>query len=383
MTNRETMKALLAGEKLNFTPQWIMSFAQLEFAQAVVPAECHYDGYAESPWEGAYPFAPMGGERLTKQLLFNEYIDRVAFPLGWGANAAFGHAGPGEFNKTVLMRDETRFIVEFETGAKRETTIKPHNVHTYDFPIRSEADLEGFVLLQNNAARYHGISEDVTWAKGKGQWTVGWINGFFSGVHYFIRDYAEFMMDLLMEPQFAGKLVDMVGRWNLEAAEALCKAGVDCIGLCDDFGSEKSMLISPALYRQFFLPWHRRLCEVVHGYGKVVHLHSHGAIMPILKDISESGIDILNPLDPDENMDFAAVREAVGPKMILCGGMNKFFFEWDRETQRATLRDTVAAGQRFGPHILMDSGGIPENAGVERVRQFLADSYKIRRGKIK
>jgi uroporphyrinogen decarboxylase len=237
------------------------------------------------------------------------------------------------------------------------------------------------MLPVNNDARYQGVREDAAWAKERGLWTVGWINGFFSGVHYFLRDYAEFMMDLLIDPGFAEKLVTLVGKWNLEAADALCRAGVDCVGFCDDFGSERSMLISPDLYHRFFLPWHRRLCDVVHGHGKVVHMHSHGAIRPILPDIAGAGIDMLNPLDPDEDMDFADVRAAVGRKMVLCGGMNKHFFGWDRDTQITAMKETMSLGRKHGPHIYMDSGGIPENAGAERVRQFLRDSKAIRGGR--
>lgn len=378
MTQREQMQALLAGESLPITPQWVMAVPMALARELVAPAPL-FQGFLESPEDGAYPFSSLGEPLLTKAREFMELIDRCAFPVGWGAAQAFGHGGPGEFNKTVIQQEANRFVVEYETGARKEVRIKPWNVHTFYLPVDSPENLEALSLPDAaEPKRYAGFRQDVAWAKAKGLWTVGWVNGFFSGVHYFLRDYAEFLMDLLAEPEFAAALVDRLGQWNLEAVRQMCEAGVDCIGLCDDLGSEQSLLFSPELYREFFLPWHQKLCHLVHSYGAVVHLHSHGCILPLLPDLAKAGFDILNPLDPNENMPFDQVRELLGPKTVLCGGINKYFFEWPQQEQREHLRQVVAQGRRHGPHILMDSGGIPDNVSLEQFRTFLEMSREIR-----
>ena len=158
----------------------------------------------------------------------------------------------------------------------------------------------------------------------------------------------------------------------------MCEAGVDCIGFCDDLGSGQSLLMSPSLYREFFWPWHKKLCDLVHEHGAVVHMHSHGAVMPILRDIASAGIDILNPLDPDDQMPMAEVREAVGPKVVLCGGMNKHFFDWSKDDQVEHLRSVIACGRKHGPHILMDSGGIPDSVTRPWFDWFLVTSRELR-----
>ena len=172
--------------------------------------------------------------------------------------------------------------------------------------------------------------------------------------------------------------MNRLGEWNLAAARMMCEAGVDCVGLCDDLGSGQAMLISPSIYRELFMPWHRRLCDLVHEYKAVVHLHSHGAILPIAADLAEAGFDILNPVDPDDRMPLADVRELVGPKMVLCGGMSKYFFEWSLDDQARSLEHVVASGRRNGPHLLMDAGGIPENVTKPRFDNFLSVSRELR-----
>lgn len=378
MTQREQMQMLLAGEQPPVTPQWIMSLSTRLVRELTAP-EPVAEGLLEYPGEGAYPFSSMGEALLQKALRLNEQADRCAFPVGWGAAQAFGHCGPGEFNKKVIEKADDRFVVEYETGARKEVRLKPWNVHTFLLPVEAEEDLEALALPDPaDPARYAGFGQDVAWAKQKGLWTVGWLNGFFSGGHYFLRDYPEFLMDLLAEPDFARAMVDRLGRWNMEAAQRLCEAGVDCIGLCDDLGSENSMLMSPELYREFFMPWHQRLCDLAHSCGVAVHLHSHGCIMPVLGDLAKVGFDILNPLDPNENMFLEEARRIAGPKMVLCGGLNKFFFEWTEGEQLEHLRQVTAAGRQAGPHILMDSGGIPDNVSLEQFRRILDMSREVR-----
>lgn len=382
VSNREIMQALLAGEVVDKTPQWLMGFANLALAQRLLPAPLAEGALGEYPQDGAYPFTSIGEQRLLSQVEYNRYVDRCAFAVGWGANAAFGHAGPGEFNKRVMEKTEQAVIYEYETGARKEVRHFPHNTHTFFHPVETMEDLEQMTLPDpTDPARYEGFRSDVAWAKSHGEWTVGWVSGFFSGVHYFVRRYEDFLAELLIEPDFAGAMIQKLGDWILAAAQKMCEAGVDCIGLCDDLGSGSSMLISPTLYREFVWPWHKRLCELAHGYGAKVHLHSHGAILPVLPDLKAAGIDILNPIDPDEQMSIEAVRELVGPDMVLCGGIDKHFFDWTKERQQDFLRDTVARGRASGPFILMDSGGIPENVDKAWFEWFLSVSKQIRSAK--
>ena len=77
-------------------------------------------------------------------------------------------------------------------------------------------------------------------------------------------------------------------------------------------------------------------------------------------------------------MPMAEVRAAVGPKMVLCGGMNKHFFDWSKDEQVAHLREVIATGRKLGPHILMDSGGIPDSVQRPWFDGFLATSRELR-----
>jgi len=380
MNKRETMQALLAGERLQTIPLWLMGFSGGRSAvRRLVPEELVYPGYDEYPEEGEYGFASLGVENLNRQILFDHYIDRCAFPVGRGAHGAFGPAGPGEFNKKVIEKGQGWFRVEYETGARKEVRLSPSFTHTYHLPVSCEADLERLRLPDpSNPARWEGLRQDVAYARSQGEWTVGWINGVFSSIHYFLMGYEDFLVSLALEPDFAGRLIQTGGEWTLKAEEMLCRAGVDCIGFCDDLGSNDSMLISPEMYRRFVLPWHRRICEVAHAHDVRVHMHTHGNVMPILPEIAATGVDMINPLDPDDGMPFAEVRAAVGRRVVLCGGMDKHYFDWPEEQQRGFLTRLLEQGRRGGPFVLMDSAGIPDNVDREAFERFMRLNRALR-----
>ena len=79
----------------------------------------------------------------------------------------------------------------------------------------------------------------------------------------------------------------------------------------------RATFISPALYREFFYPWHRRLVELCHDYGAYVNIHSHGNINAIMPLLYEASIDILNPVGPSDGMDLAELKVRYGDRITF------------------------------------------------------------------
>jgi hypothetical protein len=290
------MQATLAGDRPDYIPAWIMGFNTEADARRLVPAERLPSDLYYVPEVGAYGFAAHPTAELDRVVAYNRYIDQVATGVGWGANFCFGHAGPGEFNSRVVERTADGFIVEYETGARDRHNVSPQFKHQLSRPVQTLDDVDRLALPDpDDPARWQGFAADVAWLKAAGEYTVGWVNGFFSGGHYFFCDYQDLLADLLLEPELVERLLARLGDWNLRAARHMVDAGVDCIGFCDDLGSSTSLLISPALYRRFFLPWHAALAETVHGAGGVLHMHSHGNINAIWTTVGRGSC--AQPLD--------------------------------------------------------------------------------------
>jgi len=141
---------------------------------------------------------------------------------------------------------------------------------------------------------------------------------------WFMRGMENILMDLHLEPAFVEEL--------LEGLEAVCMSvidrllrdygdRVDAIGLSEDYGTQKSLLISPAHWRKFIKPHLARMCQRIRSGGKPVYIHSCGHIMPIIPDLVEIGVNILQPIQP-EAMDIFEVKRLFGRDLCLMGGIS-------------------------------------------------------------
>lgn len=81
-------------------------------------------------------------------------------------------------------------------------------------------------------------------------------------------------------------------------------------------------MISPGIYRRFIKPRHARLFSFIKELAPVkVFFHSCGAIRPLIADLIESGIDILNPVQKSATgMDLVELKKEFGKDLVFWGG---------------------------------------------------------------
>jgi uroporphyrinogen decarboxylase len=96
---------------------------------------------------------------------------------------------------------------------------------------------------------------------------------------------------------------------------------IDAIGMSEDYGTQKSMMISPATWRMFIKPRLARLVSRIRGGGKQCYIHSCGHILPVIGDLVEIGVTMLQPIQP-EAMDIFEVKRRFGKDLCLMGGIS-------------------------------------------------------------
>ena len=137
---------------------------------------------------------------------------------------------------------------------------------------------------------------------------------------WYLLGMQRLLMDLVGEPDFMNALLDDLARWIDVAGSKLVELGVDIIWIGDDFGTQDRMLISPQLFRQFFKPRYAKLFAKWKAINPNVKIafHSDGYIHPIIGDLVEIGLDILNPVQP-KSMDPAKIKNEFGRNLTLWG----------------------------------------------------------------
>jgi hypothetical protein len=113
----------------------------------------------------------------------------------------------------------------------------------------------------------------------------------------YLRGMEQVMMDFIECPEAVrGLLRRLTDAW-LEYIGRLAPfaAEIDALFMFDDWGTQTAAMISPALWREFFLPEYRRLAAASHARGMHFWLHSCGMVTELLPGFIEAGIDTVNP----------------------------------------------------------------------------------------
>jgi uroporphyrinogen decarboxylase len=127
---------------------------------------------------------------------------------------------------------------------------------------------------------------------------------------------------------------------------------IDILRQADDLGTQRGPFFSPQMFRTFVKPRTAKLVDLAHSHGVKFMFHSCGAIRPLIEDLIEIGVDILDPLQAAaEGMEPQDLKDSYGDRLCLHGGIC---------TQYLLPRgspDEVRAEVRRRIEVLGDGGG--------------------------
>ena len=116
------------------------------------------------------------------------------------------------------------------------------------------------------------------------------------------------LCDIALEEAGIGKLADRIIEYNEALILRAVKAGADAISFGDDYGSERSLLMSPDTWRRFFKPRLKRMFRAAVDRGLDIHFHSCGQVWDILPDLKDIGVTSIWPQLPAYDMETLAAR---------------------------------------------------------------------------
>lgn len=135
---------------------------------------------------------------------------------------------------------------------------------------------------------------------------------------WFLRGFHENMIDFYRNPSLIERMYDMNQKFFLGCAKRLAEMGITILAIPDDVAGQTGMILAPDLWRKHIKPRMKEVVDAMKRKDVYVLYHSDGDIGPIIKDLIEIGVDILNPIQP-ECMDPAQVKRTYGDRITLCG----------------------------------------------------------------
>lgn len=199
-----------------------------------------------------------------------------------------------------------------------------------------------------------------------------------------LRGLEEFMMDLASNPSLPLYLMDRLTEIYLENLRRVLElAGdrLDMVYFYDDVGTQNSLMVSRKMWKQYVRPYHVKLIELAHQYGRPVMYHTDGAIYPLIPDFIEMGVDVLNPIQPDaKGMDMRKLKDEFGDRLTFHGGVDimRTLPKGTPAQVAAEVRERVNVLGKNGGYILCSSHHIQPDTPIENVMAMYDPALRVR-----
>jgi len=184
---------------------------------------------------------------------------------------------------------------------------------------------------------------------------------------------ADFYVKMHTDPEVVHALIKnvvdyeiMVWRKYLDAAQGL----LDVMYVGNDFGTQLSLVVSPAMWEKFVRKPLKRFYDLGHEYGCRVMQHSCGAIGDIIPWLIADGVDILDPIQVAcSGMGLGELKNSFGSKITFHGGVDTqtvLPFGSVSEVRRQ-VNDYLQMFRESGGYILTSSQALMEDIPYDNI----------------
>jgi len=190
----------------------------------------------------------------------------------------------------------------------------------------------------------------------------------------FVRGFLDFLIDLIKNPQFAVRLMNIVADiWIRVAENALEEVGhnVGVVFWGDDYGMQQGPLMRPQIFRDLVKPVTKRMVDAAKSKNEVkVLFHSCGSVFDFIEDFVEIGIDALNPVQiRAHHMEPEKLKDQFGKKISFWGDIDtQHVLPFGTpQAVRAEVRRIIDCMAKGGGYVLASVHNIQRKVPAENI----------------
>ena len=293
-----------------------------------------------------------GGNTMALELALDQ--DVLLSSVGW-ANCYYGETETYTDEWGIRWR-RAQYRTPFGNGYYTEIT---------GHPLAEDSAIDRYTVPDPDREFLYSDTIRLLKEYGDEYWITGVTVTTIFETAWALRGLDQLLVDFILDPDLANRILDIPMQYHLKAAKHLVNLGVDMIWLGDDVGAQQNMIISPAMWRMFFKP---RMAKIIRELKELnpklkIAYHSDGNIFPIIPDLIEIGLDVLNPIQP-ASMDPAEVKRLYGDQLCFWGSIDEqhtlpFGSPQDVSNEVRTRLQTIGreGGLIIGPthHVQLDT----------------------------
>ena len=144
---------------------------------------------------------------------------------------------------------------------------------------------------------------------------------------WYMRGLDRFLMDLVETPDIAEAISCHAAKfYRARAMRALEAAdgAIDMVYSGGDIGTQRGMMLAPDLWRRHIKPYSTELIRPFKEMGLITMYHSCGSILPVIDDLIDMGLDILDPIQPKAaGMSAEEMKRQFGGRLSFHGGIDE------------------------------------------------------------
>jgi uroporphyrinogen decarboxylase len=198
-------------------------------------------------------------------------------------------------------------------------------------------------------------------------------------MYWRLRGMDQALLDMAAEPEMIQELFGRCAEFATMLSEEACsRFPLDWLWAGDDVASQQSLMMSPAMWRRLIKPHLARVFEVGKRHKLWIAYHCCGALRPVIPDLIEMGLHVLNPIQCNcPGMVAQELKREFGKDLAFMGGVDTQELlprGSADEVRRATRRLLDIMTADGGGFILAASHTIPPETPFENIFAMYAEA---------
>jgi uroporphyrinogen decarboxylase len=192
-----------------------------------------------------------------------------------------------------------------------------------------------------------------------------------------MRGMEQFFADLLLDKPFSTALVHKIKEVQMGFYEVYLNAVgpyVDMVETGDDYGAQHGPLISPKVFAEIIAPARKELNQWIKSKAPnaKVFLHSDGSIFKLIPTLIETGVEVLNPIEPDATGNVPSdLKGTFGSELIFHGHLDtKGAMRGSKEDARSEARRVVDEMAPGGGYVMAPTNHLQTDVPPENILEM-------------